>query len=137
VSLEQAIHERWATDFLLSSVLPAEQLTTGAARGDTVLPYVVLARRENQALLRTSSGTTIDRAVMRFTIWAADLDEAKRIAQAISRRFERTDFALASGSVLNMQRAMETESQADDGSWRLEVDYAVIQRQRPPVGLGA
>jgi hypothetical protein len=134
MSLEQAIHERWATDFLLATVLPADRLSTGAARGNTSLPYVVLSRRENQVVTRTSSGTCIDRAVMRFSVWSADLDEAKEIAQAIARRFERVDFPLGAGSVLNMQRSQETETQADDGSWQLELDYVLIVRH-PPSGL--
>jgi Protein of unknown function (DUF3168) len=129
MSLEQAIHERWATDFLLASVLPVERLTTGAARGETSLPYVVLSRRENQVVARTSSGTSIQRAIMRFAIWAADLDQAKQIAQAVGRRFERAEFALSTGDVLNMQRSLEIETQADDGSWHLESDYVVIHSQ--------
>ena len=126
MSLEQTIHERWATDFLLAATLPAARLTTGTARGDTTLPYAVLTRRENQILTRTSSGTSIDRTIVRFAVWAAGLDQAKLIAQAINRRFERSEFTLDEGSVLNMQRSMETESQADDGSWRLELDYVVL-----------
>jgi Protein of unknown function (DUF3168) len=126
MSLEQAIHERWATDFLLASVLPEERLSTGPARGETTLPYAVLTRRENQVVARTSSGSSIHRAVMRFTVWSADLDEAKQIARAIGRRFERSDFSLDDGSVINMQRVQEAESPADDGSWQLDLDYAAL-----------
>src|SRR5262249_28368694 len=136
MSLEQAIHERWATDFLLAGILPADRVSTGTARGETSLPYVVLSRRENQVVARTSSGTSIDRTVMRFTIRSADLDEGKDIAHAVAHRFERVDFALDHGNVLNMQRTQETESQADDGSWRLELDYVVIHRHRPAGVLG-
>ncbi len=131
MSLEQAIHERWGTDFLLAADLPVEKLSTGAARGETSLPYAVLARRENQPLARTSSGTSIDRAVLRFTIWTADLDEGKRIARSIARRFDRADFSLASGAVLNMQRSLEAETQVDDGTWRLDLDYVVVHQHDP------
>jgi hypothetical protein len=136
MSLEQAIHNRWATDFLLAGLLPQDRLSTGAARGDTSFPYAVLSRRENQVLTRTSSGTSIDRAVLSFAIWSADLDEAKEIARAVARRFERSDFPLDEGSVLNMQRLQETETQADDGSWRVEIDYAVIHRHAPATLFG-
>lgn len=128
MSLEQAIHERWGTDFLLAADLPVDRLSTGAARGETTLPYAVVARRENQPLTRTSSGTSIDRAVLRFSVWTADLDEGKRIARSIARCFDRADFALASGAVLNMQRSLEAETQADDGSWQLDLDYIVVHR---------
>lgn len=136
MSLEQAIHNRWATDFLLAGLLPHDRLSTGAARGDTSLPYVVLSRRENQVLARTSSGTSIDRALMTFAIWSADLDQAKEIGRAVAHRFERVDFPLDEGSVLNMQRLREAETQADDGSWRLEIDYAVIHRHALAPFLG-
>ncbi|HVU87348.1 MAG TPA: DUF3168 domain-containing protein [Pirellulales bacterium] len=136
MSLEQAIHNRWATDFLLAGLLPAERLSTGAARGETSFPYVVLSRRENQVLARTSSGTSIDRAVVRFAIWSADLDEAKEIARAVAHRFERVDFPLDEGNVLNMQRLQETETQADDSSWLVEIDYTVIHRHAPATFLG-
>jgi len=136
MGLERAIHERWATDYLLCALLPVAQLTTGTARGETNLPYVVLTRAEDRVLVRTSSGTSIDRVVLRFTVWAASLDQAQEIAQAVARRSDRADFALPDDGVLNMQRAAATQSQADDGSWRLEVDYAVIHRRQAVSTLG-
>ena len=59
MGLERAIHERWATDYLLCALVPVDRLTTGVPRGDTSFPYVVLTRAEDQVLARTSSGTSI------------------------------------------------------------------------------
>ena len=126
MSLEKAIHERWGTDFLLSAALPVERLSTGAARGDTTLPYAILTRRESRVLGRTSSGTETTRSFVRLSVWSADLDQAKNIAQLINHRFDRVEFPLVAGRVLNMQREQNAQEQADDGSWRLDLDYVVI-----------
>ncbi|MBI2826708.1 MAG: DUF3168 domain-containing protein [Planctomycetia bacterium] len=129
MSLEQAIHERWASDFVLTAGLPVERVFTGNACGDPPLPYAVLERRENQVLARTSSGTSIDRAVLRITVWTADLGQGQQILRAVAGRFDRAEFDLAAGRVLNMERLAESQSQQDDGAWRLEMDYAVIHRR--------
>ena len=57
MSVERAIHELWSADFRLSTLAPATRVFTGPAAAGVELPYVVIARRANRPLVRTSSGT--------------------------------------------------------------------------------
>jgi hypothetical protein len=48
---------------------------------------------------------------------------------AIAARFDRSDFDLDQGRVLNMERLNEEATQTDDGAWRIDFDYAVTLRR--------
>ncbi len=128
MDLEQAIQQRWASDFVLSQALPAQRFYTGAAAGDVELPYAVLSRRERQVVTRTSSGTSVERQVVRFTLYASRWEQGQAIRQAMHRRFERADFVFDEARVLNMQRVAESDAQQGDGTWQLETDYAVLEQ---------
>lgn len=123
MSIEQAIHERWQGDAALVALLPAARLVTGIAHDAPQLPYAVLAQTESKPAVRTSSGTVITRTALRLSIWAADLDAGKLIAHEADRVLDRTSFALASGSVLNLQRVHSIEQAQADGAWLLALDY--------------
>jgi len=73
MSLEQAIHQRWQADGALEALLSAARLITGIAHNGPAVPYATLTQTENKPEVRTSSGTTITRAAVRISIWAADL----------------------------------------------------------------
>lgn len=123
MSLEQAIHQRWANDVTLSTFLPAAKLYTGAARGNADLPYVVLTRLRSEPTGRTSSGTELRRVAVRFDVWAANLEQAKAIGSAMRGVFNRQGFALSGGTCLVMQWDGETETAVENGAWHLTVDY--------------
>ncbi len=129
MNLEQAIHQRWVCDFALCAALPAARLFTGQAPGTTAAPYAVLTGRGRQSLARTSSGTILERELVRLTSWTATLAAGRRIGQAIAARFDRSDFDLDDGRVLNMERTNEAAQQQEDGAWRIDFDYAVTIRR--------
>jgi len=126
MSLEQAIHNRWATDGTLSALLPAGRLFTGRAEGELELPYAVLERQETKPSLRTSSGTTIDEVQLRITIWSVDLDTAQSVAAAVEQRFDGADFTLFA-AVRLMRRTNRREQIDADGRWRVELDFRAIE----------
>ena len=129
MSLEQAIHLRWQNDAPLAALVPVTRVFTGKAVGSPVLPYVVLTRRATEPIDYTSSGTRIARAVMRIDVIDDDLDDAKAIGVEMLRLFDRADFAMAVGTVLNMQLRDLREEMHDDASWCLSVDFDVTTQE--------
>lgn len=118
MSLEAAIHARCASGAALVALVPAERIVTGAARGDMTLPYVVVTRERETVRTRTSSQLEVSETTVRFEIRAADLDQAKSIAEAVRERFNRQGFALPAGTCLVMQWSHETEQAAAGGRLR-------------------
>lgn len=123
MSLEAAIHDRWASAAALVSLVPAARLFTGAARGDVQLPYVVLVREAETQRTRTSSLTEVNDIAVRFEIYATELDAGKAIAVAIRAEFNRQGFALPLGTCLVMQGTSEQEQPAADGTWTVTASY--------------
>ncbi|MCE9546924.1 MAG: DUF3168 domain-containing protein [Planctomycetia bacterium] len=126
MSIERAIHDRWATDAALSSLLPAARVFTGTAEGNPRLPYAVLARVDTTPVLRTSSGTRLDDVRFELTIWAERLAAGQRIASAVARRFERATFGLAEGCVLVMRQLHHDERCEPHGAWRITLTFVVM-----------
>lgn len=129
MSLERAIRDLWSADFRLTALVPIERVFTGEARGRPPLPYVVLSRDGNRPAVRTSSGRTIDETRLRFGVWAAGLDQAKRIAAEIARRFDRQAFEAAGVVCHVMRRHDDAAAPQASGAWRLTADYRVLNEQ--------
>ena len=129
MSIEQAIHLRWQNDAPIAALVPVSRVLTGMAVGSPALPYVVLSRRATEPVDYTSSGTRITRVAMRLDVIDDDLDSVKAIGDEILRLFDRADFALTVGSVLNMQLRDLREEMHDDAAWRLSVDFDVMAQE--------
>lgn len=128
MSVEKAIHERWATHAPLAGLLPAARLYTGGHLGAPVLPYAVLTREQSVPLARASGGVEYVNTTVKLRIISADLDEAKQIAAEALARFDRQHFALASGSCLNMQWNRNQEQLAHDGMWDVCLEFMVTSQ---------
>ena len=125
MSLEQAVHQRWAATGALASLLPTENVTTGAARGDS-LPYATIVRKQGRPPLRTNAGATLEEVTLRINAWHDDHDAGRAIAEQVEAAFDGADFALASGArVIQMRRTDEQGSQSDDGIWRFTLEFLV------------
>jgi len=129
MNLESEIQRRWSADFALASLVPVERVFTGVAGGAPALPYVVIERMNVTPKARTSSGTTIDEISLRLNIWATALEQAQAVANAAAARWERSDFALAEGRVLDIVVADRRHERASDGTWRVAIDLQVIHSQ--------
>ncbi|MHB1033230.1 MAG: DUF3168 domain-containing protein [Pirellulales bacterium] len=129
MSIEQALHQRWATGAPLAALVPPSRFWTGSARGRQEMPYVVLERVQTAPTARTSSGTVICETLVRFNVWTRDLDLGQEIARRIAARFEGAALATAEGAVLNMRRAKEDQRGEPDGVWHLALDYVVIHQE--------
>jgi hypothetical protein len=130
MSIEQAIHERWATAAELVALLPAAHLITGTVHNSLAMPYAVLTQTESQRVRRTSSGTVISRTALRLSIWAGNLDSGKAIADLADQLLDRTSFDLAEGRVLNLERVHGVEQSQVDGAWLLALDYVALHEQQ-------
>jgi len=104
MSLEQAIHERWAGDSQLTVLVPAERLFTGPVRSRPAFPYASIERKTTFASTYTSSGTRLRQIEIAMHVWSCTLDSGKAVADEIERLFDRSDFESDEGAVLNMRR---------------------------------
>ena len=130
MTLERAIHERWAANAALTALVPAGQVTTGRSSRAEV-PYVTILREQTQTALRTNAGDTIDEITLRMNVWHHDYDAAREVLQAIRAAFDRSSFTLADGSrVLAMRRLTESALQHPDGAWQLTIRF--LARVSPP-----
>jgi hypothetical protein len=132
MSAERAIHEHWSGYRPLLNLVPAERIYTGlppirAADGSTVLlPYVSLTVQGESQIERSSSGTTYSLEQVRFAVYSANYDEARRLEAAIVNHFNRRDFDWADGRVLDMQPGDRIEREnAEDGVWMAARDFNV------------
>lgn len=130
MSLERAIHDLWAADHRLTALAA---LFTGAAAAGTSLPYVVLEQRGSQPAVRASGGRCVERALVRFQIWAAGLADARRIGAEIDRTFDRRGFDQAGVRCLLIQRREESTGVERDGTWRLAIDFLALMDKQPEV----
>ena len=125
MSLEQAVHQRWAATGALASLLPIENVTTGLARGDS-LPYATIVRKQGRTTLRTNAGATLEEVTLRINVWHDDHDAGRDIAERVEAAFDGADFALSSGErAIQMRRTDEQGSQRDDGIWRFAIEFLV------------
>ena len=125
MSLEQAIHERWAASAALSAVLPAERLKTGLARG-TGIPYATLSRKPGRTVFRTNAGDALDRVPLVIRVWHSQFDAGQAIAQEVKAAFDRAELALDGGDrALDMLRGGESVVQHEDGIWEWAIEFSV------------
>jgi len=132
MSIEQAFHDRWKTDARITALVPIERVFTGTAVGAAPLPYVAVARSATAPVAHASGGTLIEKTRLEVGIWSADLDTGKQIAAEAARLYERADFAMTGGGVLNVQPAGRREKPQSDGAWLVALDLDVITTNQSP-----
>ena len=125
--LEAAIHKRWKRSPRLLALLPADRVYVGWVPNGT-LPYCAITNDGDDSEQYTSSGTEIERNVIRFNVFSADLETAQKIKQEIKRAFNRQRFSTDGGEVINIQRSAGLKIRAEDGIWQLTEDYSVRLR---------
>src|SRR5438046_2147747 len=126
MTLEAAIHARWAADSPLNTALPATRLFTGEARGNPVLPYAVLLRGDKKTRARTNRGAEVSEISFTFHVWTSDIEVGKSIAAAIERVFDEAAFTFTGGAVLDMRRVNAKEQSQSDGTWLFTCEYSAL-----------
>ena len=132
MSLEQAIHRRWAADAALAALLPPERFTTGRASAG-LLPYATLARRSNRAAWRTAAGDRLDETEVAIHVWHEDYDAGRAIAGRVEALFDRAAFDMEGGArVVQMRRLDDDAAQGPDGVWRFTLVFLAQVHWPPP-----
>jgi len=133
MSLEQAIHQRWAACVPLDSLLPVERLTTGR-RLSTPAPYATLLRDQTHTVCRTN-GSRLDEVTLRLTVWHADYALGRAVVGQIESCFDGWTPELDDGQqVLALRRIEQTDRQHDDGLWQFDSQW--LARVLVPVVVG-
>lgn len=123
MSLESALHARWAADAELSALLPVENLKTGLVRG-AGMPCARLVRKACRAALSTNAAETLDEVALEFHVWHEDYDAGRAIADAIVTAFDRGRFDISpSERVLCLRRVLDSAQQEDDGPWQFTLEF--------------
>jgi hypothetical protein len=124
MTLEQAIHERWAATDALAALMPAERLTTGRASG--ALPYATLLRQESRPLAATNGGVAVEELSLRLRVWHADHDAGRAVVDAAKTALDGAEFYPVEGARLaRLRRQGEAAFEHEDGTWRFTVRYRV------------
>ncbi len=128
MSLEQAIHNRWASDTVLPLLVLPERFTTGAARSRPRLPFAELHHMGH----RSNSGGSHYRVAeveLALIVYAATLEELKTVAAALLDRFDGAAFDLVLGRVLRMRLVDHQERRHAEGTWQGTFTFlAVVAR---------
>lgn len=129
MNVQRAIHETWSAHAPLARLLAADHFFTGKVPVEDAqaramgLPYAALAIVGDYETQRTSSGTQLVRCLLRFSIYTAQYTLAKEIAAEVLARFNRATFVSADGRVLDMKPANRSETEQDNGAWRIAMDF--------------
>mgnify|MGYP005839736353 CR=1 FL=1 len=123
MSLEQAVHERWAASQALAALLPADRVSTGRSSCPTV-PYATILPERRQTALRTNAGDTVDEVTLRVNVWHEAYGAGRAIVEQVRAAFDRAAFELPGGGrVLHMRRTSESAAQHGDGLWQLSIQF--------------
>ena len=123
MNLAQVIHQRWAAASALAALLPASRVFTGMSP-DGARPMAVVGKRSQRPEARFNDGASLDAVGMRIEIVDDRYDRAAAILDAVRAEFDGASFDLAGADrVLVMRRTDNFETQADDGTWRLTIDF--------------
>lgn len=123
MSLEQAIHQRWADSTALSALLPAERLTTGRSGGDEK-PYATIQSLQRQETMPTNAGNTVEEVSMDLCLWHDDFDAGEQIVEYIQAVFDRATFNLPDDSaVVRMREVSMSATHKKDGIWRWKIKF--------------
>ena len=122
MSLEQAIHQRWADNASLSALLPVERLTTGRSAGGEK-PYATIQSLRRQSKLPTNAGNTVKEVAIELCLWHDDFDVGEQIVEYIQIVFDRAEFNLPDNSALvRMREVSMSATHKKDGDWRWKIE---------------
>ena len=124
MSLEKAIHERWAADQKLREWLPPDRLFTGLASHGQI-PYGTLWRLGSRTLWRTAAGDLLEEVQLALRLWHPEYDRLRTLVEQVRRVLDRSSFELEEGGrVTVLQVDRQRYRQEPEGHWRAEVEMS-------------
>jgi len=134
MSIEAALHQRWTGYKPLVDLVPSLRIGTGdlpvqyEGEDELVLPYVTMERTGEADVLTPSGGITLETLTITVAVYATSLDGAKEVARLVETK-SKGKFDYEEGRVLDMRKTGGSESEQDDGSWKIETDYQVMTQE--------
>lgn len=125
MSVEAAIHARYAANLAMTQLCPAAKFITGVhQRENQASPYGSLTRAGALASLWTSSGK-VTRHQMRFQFWPNSYGQGDQIKASVMSLFDNQSWTNEDTHISYMRLSNEFELQEDDGSWQFVMDFDV------------
>ncbi len=125
MSLEAAIHQRWADDAALVALLPAQRFRTGRTSAGP-RPHAALTVVLTRPVLRSNADDTLDECDVAIDVWHDEHDAGRAIAERVAVSFDRAAFDLPEGGrAVQMRRTAGTAAQDEEGVWRFRVVFIV------------
>ncbi len=130
MSLEQAIHQRWAESPDLVAQLATDRVTTGYGSPASP-PYATVIRNDARPLARTNAADRFDEVTLRIDVWHDDHDAGRAIADEVREAFDRSAFTLPDGaSTVRARCHGQSVRQHDNGLWQFSIELtARVHRQ--------
>ena len=123
MSLEQAIHQRWADNAGLCALLSVERFTTGRSPGGEK-PYATIQSIRRQPKLPTNAGNTVKEVAIELCLWHDDFDLGEQIVEYIQTLYDRAVFNLPDGSgVARMREVAMSATHDKDGDWQWKMEF--------------
>jgi hypothetical protein len=126
MSVEQGIHERWAQNRPLCTLLPADRLATGHHDAAVPLPYAELLSAGQPSFTRTSTGTLVTRRRIDFRLVGDSYAVLKEAAVEVLCLFSRASFRSGEATVLDMRPVALDERKTADGAWEVVVGFVTL-----------
>ena len=124
MSLEKAIHERWAADQKLREWIPPDRLFTGRTTHGQI-PYGTLWRLGSRPIWRTAAGDLLEEVRMVFRLWHGEYPTLRAVVDQMRRVLDRSSFDLEeSGRVVALMIDRQTYRQEPEGHWRAEAEMS-------------
>jgi len=123
VNIEQAIHQLWAGNQTLESMLTSDSVKTGRSFSDSI-PYATIERKSNQTVFRTNDGSAMDETRLKIEIWHDSYDSARTIAEQVKTTFDRSEFQLTENDrVIQIRRFNDSATQDENGVWCFGIEF--------------
>jgi len=122
MTLEQAIHRRWAACPPLIQLLSADRFKTGRSSSARA-PYAALHREKTRTVCRTNDGR-LDEVGLRIDLWHEDYSAGRAVVCQIDAAFDGCSFPMDAGQrLLALRRTGQFQHQHDDGLWQFTVEF--------------
>lgn len=143
LTVEDAIHRRWALDPRLCAIVPPERLTTGPAQGEQTaldddglaqaplppLPNAQITRTANTAGFRSTSGRG-DSSAIRIQAWVNQYAQGVNLTKGVRRLFDNVDWSEPGIKITCCRVENDYPLMEDDGVWQFVIDLQIESQPR-------
>ena len=123
--LESAIHQI-LSESTLPAQLPLNRIVTGTAMSDaTTIPYATIEITKNKNAYR-SNQSTIERAIVGFTIWDEEHSRGATLREAIIAIFDNQHFTTDSANIMVCRKQSDSAKPGSNGIWQFAIEIEFV-----------